>query len=163
MTVNMTILRGLLPRGASVALLSLCIAASPTWAKKPVVDSQAAQEYRAAINEIEGIEGAYGSGLTSIAVDGLNSNYSSLDGVLLDKGLNVLVAYPAGNSENYTLPGSVTQIGNRAFLGCGNLVAVTIHAGLTSLGDEAFGSCQELIALYFNGSAPAAGVDVLAA
>jgi hypothetical protein len=59
----MTTIRGLLSGGVSTTFLTLCLAATPAWAKKPSSDSPATLQYRAAIEEIEGIEGAYGNGL----------------------------------------------------------------------------------------------------
>ncbi len=64
MTVNMTTIKGLLPRGASATLITLCLTAAPTWAKNAAFDSPATQQYRAAIEELEAIEGAYGSSLS---------------------------------------------------------------------------------------------------
>jgi len=61
---------------------------------------------------------AYCSGLSSIVVDASNPAYSSLDGVLYDKAMTVLIQYPGGKSGGFTIPNSVTSIGEMAFLGC---------------------------------------------
>ena len=56
--------------------------------------------------------------LTSITVDTRNSVYSDLDGVLFNQSLTTLVEYPGGIAGSYTIPNSVTSIGDYAFNGC---------------------------------------------
>ena len=56
------------------------------------------------------------SSLTSINVNENNKNYSDLNGILFDKNKKVLIQYPIGKTEqSYTIPDSVTTIGDRAF------------------------------------------------
>ena len=52
--------------------------------------------------------------LTAITVDTNNRAYSSVDGVLFDKGQTTLIQYPAGKTGGYAIPDSVTAIGNVA-------------------------------------------------
>ena len=55
-----------------------------------------------------------------------------------------LIAFaPAGLIE-YTIPDSVTSIGEAAFLGCTSLTSVTIPDSVTSIGEEAFYNCGSL-------------------
>jgi hypothetical protein len=82
--------------------------------------------------------------LTAISVAAQNPVYSSLNGVLFDKNQTTLVAYPARGPINYTIPDGVTNIGNGAFYGCGNLASVTIDNGMTSIGKTAFSFCSRL-------------------
>ena len=56
--------------------------------------------------------------LTAITVDALNPVYSSFDGVLFNKDQTTLFQCPGGKTGGYTLPASVTSIGNSAFAGC---------------------------------------------
>ena len=53
--------------------------------------------------------------LTAITVDPLNPVYSSLDGVLFDKSQTTLIFCPQGKVGTYTIPNSVTSIGDDAF------------------------------------------------
>ena len=101
--------------------------------------------------------------LAAFTVNALNSVYSSLDGVLFNANQTVLTLYPYGKSGSYTIPASVTSIGrqsfscigvtdvmipdsvtnigDRAFVGCENLTNVTIGAGITIIGYDVFRSC----------------------
>ncbi|GHT43316.1 hypothetical protein AGMMS49965_16860 [Bacteroidia bacterium] len=87
------------------------------------------------------------SGLTAINVDAANtqySQYSSVDGVLYNRNQNTLVVCPAGKSGTFTIPNSVTSIGETAFYGCSGLTSVTIPFGVTSIGEQAFARCDGL-------------------
>ena len=54
--------------------------------------------------------------LLSINVDKNNKYYASIDGVLFDKDISVIIFYPQGRQEaEYVIPDSVTKIGAEAF------------------------------------------------
>ncbi|MDP2990606.1 MAG: leucine-rich repeat domain-containing protein [Kiritimatiellota bacterium] len=82
--------------------------------------------------------------LTAITVDAGNSVYSSLAGVLFNKNQTTLIQCPGGKAGAYTIPGSVTSIGNGAFYWCTSLAGVTIPASVTSIGDNGFHFCTSL-------------------
>ena len=94
------------------------------------------------------IEGSAFSGCTSIAeitVSPDNKNFSSVDGVLFSKDMSALLVYPKGNKRStYTVPDSVTEIGNSAFRDCENLTKITIPDGVTEIGNSAFYNCTSL-------------------
>ena len=84
------------------------------------------------------------SSLTSFDVASGNLNYSSKDGVLFDKNKLTLIQYPAGNQRTeYTIPNSVTTIGDSAFNLCRSLTSVTIPKSVTTI-EGAFSSCSSL-------------------
>ncbi len=85
----------------------------------------------------------YCGNLAAINVDMGNTFYSSLDGVLFDKSQTTLIEYPAGNlATSYTIPNSVTTIGDSAFANCGSLTSVSIPNSVTSIGADAFNNAS---------------------
>ena len=84
--------------------------------------------------------------LTSITVKEGNPKYSSDEyGVLFNKDKTLLIQYPIGNKRtSYTIPDSVTSIGEAAFWLCTSLTSVTIGNSVTSIGEAAFWSCTGL-------------------
>jgi hypothetical protein len=124
--------------------------------------------------------------LTAITVDTNNSFYRSVNGVLFNKNQTVLLQYPNGINGGYTIPDSVSSIGEYAFAGsslstvcgcgltsvvipssvtsigleafwnCKSLSSVIVGSGVTSLGVGAFGYCGSLTGIYFVGNAPVA-------
>jgi len=80
--------------------------------------------------------------LTGITVDANNPSYSSVDGVLFNKSQTILVKCPEGRAGTYTIPTSVTDIGENAFLSCTRLTNVTIPSSVTNIGGGAFSGCN---------------------
>lgn len=118
--------------------------------------------------------------LTNIMVDALNSFYASMDGALFNKNQTTLIQYPGGKAGSYTIPNSVSSIGNMAFADCYlmtstiipnsvtaiglgafgyclSLTNVTIGSGVTYIDSYAFEYCNSLTALCFQGDAPSLG------
>jgi len=85
----------------------------------------------------------YTTSLTAITVDTNNPAYSSLAGVLFNKDQTVLIQCPLGKTGSYTIPGTVTNLGNSAFFAC-LLANITIPTSVTMLADNVFGSCYGL-------------------
>jgi hypothetical protein len=101
--------------------------------------------------------------LTNIMVDPLNPAYSSVDGILFNKSQTTLVEYPGGKAGRYTIPNSVTSIGNSAFLVCPSLTGVTIPNSVTSIGDGAFEYCGSLTNIAIPNSVTNIGYGAFAA
>ena len=86
--------------------------------------------------------------LASISVDSANNNFSSAEGVLFNKDKTTLVQYPPSKTGiTYTIPSSVTSIGEYAFYGCTYLTSITIPASVTSIGGYAFFDCTALTSI----------------
>lgn len=126
--------------------------------------------------------GAFGNcaSLTNITVATDHPSYSSINGVVFNKNQTTLMMFPSGFGS-YTIPNSVTSIGDYAFLLCTNrmrvlipngvtnigtgafylsgLTNLTIPASVTSIGGTAFYGCPSLTNLTFLGNAPTLGAN----
>lgn len=87
--------------------------------------------------------------LTNINVSADNATFASVDGVLFDKGVTCLLAYPEGKSGEYVMPESVTEIGGWSFIGNNGVSAITFSPNLKKIGPSAFYQCTGLTALDF--------------
>jgi len=93
------------------------------------------------------------TGLVSIEVDPGNEQYSSVEGVLYNNDKSILMQYPAGKTDTeFSIPDSVTSIGDNAFCDCTALTSVTIPESVTSIGYIAFEGCTGLTGLTIPGS-----------
>ena len=93
----------------------------------------------------------YCASLTGITVDLRNPFFSSTNGVLFDENQTKLVDYPDGLTGSYTIPNTVTNIGDSAFESA-NLTSVTIPESVIRIGDSAFYSCTNLTTITIPGS-----------
>lgn len=76
------------------------------------------------------------SNLQEIRVSDLNSSYSDIDGVLVNKEKDTLVKCPSGKNGEYVLPNGIQSIGPYAFNQCYQLEKITIN------GDVSFSPSQ---------------------
>ena len=86
------------------------------------------------------------SNLTSINVANDNTRYFSINGVLFDKGFNMLMQYPCGKQGDYNIPSDnfLIEIGNFAFAGCTGLTSVSFANNVKIIGIGAFAGCTKL-------------------
>ncbi|MEI6072576.1 MAG: leucine-rich repeat protein [Verrucomicrobiae bacterium] len=96
------------------------------------------------VTSIGAVPFQYCTNLTAITVASANSAYSDLDGVLFDKNQHFLIEFPCGGPANYSIPSTVTTIGDSSFSGSAKLTSVTIPSSVTNIGSLAFGSCRSL-------------------
>lgn len=101
---------------------------------------------------------AFDCSLKDIVVDANNQNYSSIDGVLFNKEGSILIRFPAGKEGNYTIPNTVTSIGEAAFIGCRDLTSVTIPNTVTQISDYAFSECVSLQSVIIPSSVTGIGI-----
>jgi hypothetical protein len=95
------------------------------------------------------------SSLTDITVEVGNTSYSSEGGVLFNDAKTVLIKYPEGKTDaSYSIPNSVTGIGEHAFFACSNLTSVFIPEGMTDIGMYAFSGCSGLTSVTSLATAP---------
>lgn len=110
--------------------------------------------------------------LKAINVDKDNPNYTSIDGVLYNKDMTVLLAYPNSKSVierdkdgnyvkggDFVVPNSVETINDHAFYLCSNLYSIKFNEGLKKIGDETFIKCENLAELNLPSTVTEIGVD----
>ena len=87
-----------------------------------------------------------------------NGKFASEDGrcLIID---GVLISFAPANISVYTIPDSVTSIGDYAFIRCGNLTTITIHDNVTSIGEFAFQRCEGLSSLIIGNKVATIGYN----
>ena len=100
------------------------------------------------------------SNLTDIIVDPENSSYCSIDGVLYDKEVSVLIKCPEGKKGDLNIPSSVTTIGDYAFYYCERLKSVTTPNSVKTIGQWAFAYCTGLTSVTIPYSVKTIGDNV---
>ena len=97
-------------------------------------------------------------GNLNITVDESNPNYCDIDGVLFNKCKTEIMAYSKDKIQpEYSIPDSVTSIGDYAFYECIGITSVTIPESVTSIGENAFGYCTGLAGITIPGSVTSIG------
>lgn len=88
--------------------------------------------------------------LTDIHVSPDNPTFSSENGVLYDKHKTTLLKYAAARPDTaFTVPASITRLGESAFEDCQALTSIVLPQGLTVIGGKAFSYCQNLNRINF--------------
>lgn len=84
------------------------------------------------------------SSLLAITVSAGNSEYASVDGLLINKARTEFIMCPPGRYQSCIIPDSVKRIGNNAFAGCTGLSGITVPPLVKEIGDFAFAGCTGL-------------------
>lgn len=113
--------------------------------------------------------------LESIEVDPNNPEFASVDGILYNKSLDMLMLCPSGKTvadqipntvkfidfgafshcldlASVRLPSTVIYINDGSFSYCVSLTYIRIPSSVTHIGDEAFSGCSSLTNAYFSGA-----------
>ncbi len=100
-----------------------------------------------------------GTSVTAFSVSDSNQYYTADEyGVLFTKDMKTLVQYPlASTITAYTIPDSVTDIANYAFMDAKKLEAVTIPQSVKVIGEESFRSCSRLSSITIPDSTESIG------
>ena len=83
------------------------------------------------------------------------------DHVLFNNNKTLLIAYRA-KETNYTIPNSVTTIGEGAFSGCKSLTNINIPNSVTTIGKGAFSHCDSLTSINIPNSVTTIGEGAFA-
>ena len=90
----------------------------------------------------------------AIYVDKNNPYYKDIDGVLFNKSGSHLYTYPSGRTNfSYTIPNSVTSIGDNSFISCRFLATVSIPNSISSINSN-FSYCYSLEWIRFQSQNP---------
>ena len=88
----------------------------------------------------------YGAFAGCSSLTSFYGKFASSDNRCLIKD-GVLVAFAPANITSYTIPDSVTEIGEHAFNDCSSLTSVTIGDSVTEIGEGAFNGCSSLTSI----------------
>lgn len=92
--------------------------------------------------------------LTAFYLSSSNANYTVQGGVLYDKAVTSVVAYPGGMGGMWRVPETMTQLKSGTIVGADALTAVSIHAAVTSIDTGAFQQCGSLMNFYVDSGNP---------
>ena len=96
--------------------------------------------------------------LSNICVDESNTAFESIEGNLYTKKGETLIQYATGKTDtSFTMPNSVTNIGDFAFEYCTSLTSVVIPDSVTSIGSSAFAYCTGLTSVVIPNSVTSIG------
>lgn len=83
--------------------------------------------------------------LKNVNVDAGNQKYKSVNGVLYDKNLTIIIHFPQNSDlKGITLHNSIISINHYAFCNCMQLQTIEIPEGVTFIGANAFRCCSSL-------------------
>ena len=83
--------------------------------------------------------------LTAFTVDNQSAHFTTQNGVLFNKDMTYLIAYPTGKSDSaYTIPSTVTSIAGDVFWGASHLTSVVIPEGISTIAEGMFWNCDNL-------------------
>lgn len=93
----------------------------------------------------------YCTKLKSIKVSSDNQYYCSVSGILYDKNMTELTAYPAGlTAASFAVSSGISSIGNYAFAGAVNLSSISIPSSVITINADAFRDCTNLSDVKMN-------------
>lgn len=84
------------------------------------------------------------TGLKAFTVADDNAAFAAVDGLLMNKAKNKLIAYPNAKSPVAVIPQGVKSLANGAFWACAALERVELPSTLTNIGQYCFWSCEKL-------------------
>ena len=100
----------------------------------------------------------WGTTLQSVTVASDNAYLLAENGVIFNKDKTVLLGYLPGKPEaSYTVPASVTELGDNSFADVSALTSVTLPNGLKRIADYVFCDCPNLTTLNLPSSLKSIG------
>lgn len=87
------------------------------------------------------------SSLMNIQVDAANNNYCDISGVVYNKDMDTLIAFPPGRSNVFVVPSGIRRIANFAFSDCKALKEIVFPQGIAVIEQGAFWGAENLTSL----------------
>ena len=104
----------------------------------------------------------YLTSLTDFALSGESTFLSVDDGVLFDNAKTKLIRYPSGKTgTSYTVPSSVTVLGDSSFYGSEKLTSIVLQEGLSTVENGALHYCLNLQTVSIPSSLTSIGSNFL--
>ncbi len=103
------------------------------------------------VTSIESNSFYYCESLSEITVGDNNTNYMDIDGNLYTKDGTTLIQYAIGKIGSFTIPSTVTNIGDFAFKNA-RFIDVVIPASVKSIGQDAFYTSYSWLSVYYQGT-----------
>ncbi len=138
---NSTVTEIVIPDGVKVQNLGECFYNMASLEKITLPDTFVAYEYGF------GVYG--GEKLANVYISENHPSLASVDGVVFTKDLQTLVYMPMGRSGSYTVPNTVTKIGENSFMNT-HLSALTIPGSVNTIENSAFPLSYYLKDVYYN-------------
>ena len=86
-----------------------------------------------------------------------SGKFASDDGHLLIVDKTVVASAPAALSGSYSIPSTVSTVGEYAYYGCSGLRSIEIPEKVTAIGQYAFSYCTGLSSIEMSGTTPPSG------
>ncbi len=85
--------------------------------------------------------------LKTISLAEGNKSFKLTDNVLYNNDVTKILCFPQYREGEYTVPSTITEIGDYQFYNCINLTGVTLPDGVKSIGLYAFAGCTKLVSV----------------
>lgn len=96
------------------------------------------------LNEIDISAFDFTDNIENLYVAEDNRHFTSVDGILYSKDMTSILLYPTARHGEFSIPETVTVIGNGAFSRCSHLTGITIPETVTTIGASAFLQCSRI-------------------
>lgn len=101
------------------------------------------------------------TGLVYYTCSPFNPKYKAVDGIIYNKDMTMLVAYPqAASATTFDIPNTVTTLYDYCLHNCDNLTEITIPESVTKLGMNIFSGCDNIESIVVPDGVTKMGVTV---
>ena len=102
------------------------------------------------------------SSLNTIQLATENTSFTLTDNVLYNKEVTKILCFPQLRAGDYTMPATITEMGDYQFYNCINLTGITLSDAIQTIGQYAFAGCKSLVTATMPSSAKTIGQHAFA-